>query len=246
MMKKGAKAAEDNAPETKDGLQVLKLIRPGMTNDFDFIGLKDGQTVASTQLKVALKGVEDTTFVLSVNGKEISESRIGQRSKKEDVHIQVWLYIGLELNPARMYLRQRCLTRSAMSVVHAKITLMAPGAMASVLVEPSTRTPVADGKTPLRVRVRLVDAHGIPVTSRTPITLESTAGKWDVEDLNPKEPGTQTFIEGGEAECKLIPPMEPIDAKIVVSSGNAKQRSPKWPSCRASAADGQLAVVDQT
>ena len=213
------KAAENDAPEIKDGLQVVKLIQPEMTNEFDFVGLKDAQAVASTQLKVALKGVEGTSFVLRLNGREIGADRIGQRSTKEDLHLQVWLYIGLELNPGANLLEAKMFDPFGNERGSRKLTVMAPGAMAAVVVEPSTRNPVADGKTPLRLRVRLVDAHGIPVTSRTPVTLETTAGKWDVEDLNPKEPGTQTFIEGGEAEFRLIPPMEPIDAKVVVSSG---------------------------
>lgn len=211
--------AEPQEPDTKDGLRVEKLIRPDMTNDFDFIGLKDGQVVDSTQRKVILKGVLGTNFVLYVNGKEVSADRIGQRSTEAKLNLQVWLYYGLELHPGTNVLEARMFDTFGNERGFRKVTVIAPGAMASILIKPGTLTPVADGKTALHVRVLLMDAHGVPVTSRTPVTLETTAGKWDVEDLNPKEPGTQVFIEGGEGEFRLMPPTEPLDGKIVVTSG---------------------------
>jgi uncharacterized repeat protein (TIGR01451 family) len=213
------KSPEDEESGTQGGLMVLKLIHSGMTNDFDFVGLKDGQALASTQIRVILKGVYGTHFTLTVNGKEIPAGRIGQRSTEADLSLQVWMYIGVELSAGTNVLEAKMYDTFGNERGSRKVTVIAPGALSSVLVEPATRNPVADGKTPLRVRVRLMDAHGIPVTSRTPVTLETTAGKWTAEDLNPKEPGTQVFIEGGEAEFQLIPPMEPIEAKIVVSTG---------------------------
>jgi uncharacterized repeat protein (TIGR01451 family) len=206
-------------PETKGGLRVEKLIRPGMTNDFDFLGLKDGQVLRSTEINVPLKGVLGTNFILTVNGKEISAEHIGQRSTENSINLQVWLYIGLELNPGSNTIEAKMFDPFGNERGDRKITVIAPGSLASVIIEPATRNPVADGKTPLRVRVRLVDDHGIPVTSRTPVTLETSVGKWDVVDLNPKEPGIQQFIEGGEAVFLLLPPLQPIDGKIAVSSG---------------------------
>ena len=242
---KSPEIVEPEEHGTQDGLRVEKLINPDMTNDFDFVGMKDGQTVASTQHKVILKGVLDTNFILYVNGREVSADHIGQRSTEAKLNLQVWLYYGLQLHPGTNVLEAKMFDSFGNEHGSRKMMVTAPGAMASVLIEPATRNPVADGKTPLRLRVRLVDAHGIPVTSRTPITLESTAGKWDVEDLNLKEPGTQVFIEGGEAVYNLTPPMEPIDGKIVVTSGTLSSdlKIAFMPELRPLMAIG---VVDQT
>jgi uncharacterized repeat protein (TIGR01451 family) len=239
------KGADHDEPDTQGGLLILKLIHSGMTNDFDFVGLKDGQTTESTQLKVILKGVFGTHFALYVNGKEVPADHIGQRSTEGTLNLQVWLYLGVDLEPGANVLEARMMDTFGNERGLRKVTVIAPGALKSVLVEPMTRNPVADGKTPLHVHVRLVDAHGVPVTSRTPVTLESTAGKWDVTDLNPKEPGTQVFIEGGEAEFQLIPPMEPVDAKVVVTSGtlSSELKVAFVPELRPLMAIG---VVDQT
>src|SRR5450830_1448652 len=76
----------------------------------------------------------------------------------------------------------------------------------------------ADGKTPIKVQVSLVDANDVPVSVRTAITLENDLGRWNVTDFNSQMPGVQTFMEGGLAEFELIPPEQPGDGRIRVSS----------------------------
>jgi uncharacterized repeat protein (TIGR01451 family) len=210
---------ETNQAEMQNGLRVVRLIRPEMSNDFDFIGLRDGQIVSAAQMDVALKGVLGTDFVLYLNGQKISTERIAQKSTEASKNLQAWLYMGMELHPGKNLLEAKMIDPFGNERAARKLYITAPGALARVVAEPSSRTPVADGRTPVHVSVRLVDADGIPVSSRTPVTLETTVGKWDAQDLNPKEPGTQVFVEGGSAEFDLIPPTEPTDGKITISSG---------------------------
>lgn len=73
--------------------------------------------------------------------------------------------------------------------------------------------------------LRLVDARGLPVTSRAPVTLETASGRFDVEDLNGREPGTQIFIEGGVAKLVLIAPADPGDGLIRAFSGDLQARA---------------------
>ncbi|MFX6605360.1 hypothetical protein ABTG65_20110, partial [Acinetobacter baumannii] len=67
--------------------------------------------------------------------------------------------------------------------------------------------------------LKLEDENGVPVTVRTPITLEAAAGRLLVEDLNPDEPGHQTFIQGGQLEFALESPQQPGAVKVMASSG---------------------------
>jgi len=99
---------------------------------------------------------------------------------------------------------------------------------------------IADGQTPARVLVRLLDADGVPVTARTLVTLETSNGRWDVEDLDPAQPGVQTFIQGGEALFDLVPPAAPGNADLRVSSGDieANGRLPLNPHLRPLIASG--------
>jgi len=83
----------------------------------------------------------------------------------------------------------------------------------------------ADGLTPATIRVALEDAQGKKVTERRQITLESSRGRWQVEDVDRKEPGIQTFVENGSGEFVLLPPQEPGDSLIVVSSGDLQGKA---------------------
>ncbi|MDP5007431.1 MAG: hypothetical protein NWQ13_00125, partial [Glaciimonas sp.] len=69
------------------------------------------------------------------------------------------------------------------------------------------------------VTIRLTDKDGTPVTARTAVTLDSSLGQWQVEDLDPKIAGVQVMIEGGQATYKLLPPNVAGRADIKVISG---------------------------
>src|SRR6185437_16387613 len=101
-----------------------------------------------------------------------------------------------------------------------KIRVVAPGELAKIAIELPAGGGVADGKTPAKVVVKLADAHGVPVATRTPVTLDASRGKWMVEDLDPQEPGTQVFVEGGRGEFAIMPPIEPGESQVVAKTGN--------------------------
>jgi hypothetical protein len=74
----------------------------------------------------------------------------------------------------------------------------------------------------VKVVVKLADANGVPVTVRTGLTLAATRGIWQAEDLDPKEPGVQVFVEGGRGEFLLTPPLEPGESRVYAASGPFK------------------------
>ena len=97
--------------------------------------------------------------------------------------------------------------------------MIAPDALGVIKIGLPLKPVPADGQTPAIIGVRLEDKNGILVTTRTYLTLQATVGQWQVEDLNKKEPGIQVAMEGGTAEFLLLPPQEPADTIIRISSG---------------------------
>jgi len=61
----------------------------------------------------------------------------------------------------------------------AQVTVLAPGPLNQIVIEAPTRA-VADAATPVPITVLLRDADGLPVTARTPITLSSSLGQWQL------------------------------------------------------------------
>lgn len=203
----------------------LETLLPNEDNSLGFIGIKDGDVVPFAQTTLRVKGAAGVTFKLSVNGKDVADDRIGKRAVFAEKQSEAWEYLGVGLVAGKNVIVVKQYDQFGNQRGEKSIAIIAPGALAKLVIEfPQTSKggSVADGKTPARVVVRLTDNSGIAVTSRTAITLSTSAGRLNVEDLNSAEPGVQTFIEGGRGEFEILPPTDPAEALVVVGSGDIR------------------------
>ena len=210
--------------ESKDKPSAVPLEKlvPTLDNKLGFVGIADGDTLAFAQATVRVKGTAGSTLHLAVNGEEVSDKHVGKRSTLAEKQVQAWEYIGVALKPGENSLTVSQVDQFGNARGSQTIHVVAPGELAKVSLELPAAGAVADGKTPAKVVVRLADAHGVPVTSRTAVTLEASRGKWQAKDLDPMQPGTQVFVEGGRGEFGLEPPLEPGESRIVATSGTLK------------------------
>ena len=177
------------------------------------------QALTQAQTTVVVKGASGTRFVLTVNGDEISEQRIGQRSEVAEKLLQVWQYIGVALLPGRNVIEVEQFDAANRSTGRHRVEVIAPGALAALRLSTTGKQAKADGATAIAVTLEPLDADGVVLGARTPVTLDTNLGQWRVRDLNPDEPGVQTFIEAGSALLELLPPSEPGTALLRASSG---------------------------
>ena len=196
----------------------FESLLPTLTPQIGFIDLGEGDVLPADQSRVRVKGPLGTQLRLSVNGQAVSDKQIGEQSSLESVGVVAWDYIGVNFKPGSNILLVSAIDAFGNIRGEAVITVRAPGKLAKLLIS-APRKISADGQTPGKITVSLFDAQDIPVTSRTPVTLETTAGQWQVVDLDPTEPGVQIFIEGGVAALNLLPPPDPGKATLRLSSG---------------------------
>lgn len=202
--------------------ELEKLLPSLPDNTLAFIDLQQGATLPGRTLNVRVKGA-DTQFRLSVNGVAVEDRRVGKKARLPTRNIAAWEYIGVVLRPGANTLRLEAMDGFGNPRgTPVEITVVAPDSLAAIALG-LPENARADLRTPLAIKVRLLDAAGVPVTARTQLTLEADRGRWLDEDLNPAEPGTQVFMEGGAAEFRLLPPGEPGDARIRVSAANLVQ-----------------------
>ena len=102
--------------------------------------------------------------------------------------LQAWEYFGVDLKPGSNHLQVTQIDQFGNARGSAAIDVIAPDKLGKIDTRVLQES-VADGHGAARILVRLTDANGTPVTVRTPLTLEATLGLWDVEDLDPREPG---------------------------------------------------------
>lgn len=206
------------APSSPLSLEQTLTSNP-LAGTFGFLDLKDHDTLPMAQANIRVVGVAGAgKLVLNVNGHEVSERRIGKRATMTGGGAEALEYVGVELQPGENHLDLAQFDQFG-NAHHKTITVIAPDRLGHIRIKTADDA-IADGRTPTRVVVELVDKDGVPVTARTSLTLEATLGKWLVEDLNPREPGTQVFIQGGHAEFELAPPIEPGECRLRVSSGS--------------------------
>ena len=199
----------------------LEEMVDGMDNSFAILNLKDGDTLPTAQTNVQLKGTKGANFELLVNGEPVPANRVGKKSTIDSKSMQAWEYIGVTLKAGVNEIIARQTDGFGNLRGESKLKVVAPGALGKIVID-TVDASTADGSTPIVVKVRLTDDKGTLVTSRTAITLQSSLGRWLVQDLNPQEPGTQVFLTGGIGEYKLVAPADPGDANIEVAGGVLK------------------------
>ncbi|WPB58030.1 hypothetical protein [Xylophilus sp. GOD-11R] len=184
-----------------------------------FLDLRDHETLTQQSVNVSVKGPLGSNLGLRLNGDLVGESRIGKKATLETKSVEGWEYVGVLLKPGVNTLNLRATDQFGNERGDGEtISVTAPDTMSAIeLSIPATAR--ADLRTPIVIRVQLLDSSGLRVGARTQLTLEADRGRWIDEDLNPKEPGVQVFMEGGQAEFRILPPAEPGTLRIRVSAG---------------------------
>ena len=202
-----------------DRLDLDKLL-PTLDAQLQIMSPSSMQTFGVPQTDIVVKGAAGSIFVLRVNGVEVSSQRVGRKSVLESNGVQAWEYIGVDLKPGvnRLDVEQRDSFGNPRG--QTRIDVVASGKFSRLGVKVLSTGVPADGKTLTDVMVSVMDAEGALVKGRTAVTLESSAGSWQAEDLDRREPGLQMFIEEGEARIQLLSPTEPGDGEIRASAGN--------------------------
>ncbi|MBZ9712400.1 DUF11 domain-containing protein [Deinococcus multiflagellatus] len=143
---------------------------------------------------------------LSVNGQPVGEDRIGQVTTNEDGSRLV-TFVGVPLRAGQNTLQAGADT----------VTVQLVGATARVDLIPVSL--VADGSTPLRLKVRALDAAG-NLTDQDTVTLNASLEP-RVGDADPASPGYQVRLKGGEGELVLQPQAAPTTLSVAVALGQA-------------------------
>jgi large repetitive protein len=191
-------------------------------NSLGFLELKDRDTLPIAQTTVRVKGTLGAAISLTVNGSELPAGRIGARAEVAEKQLQYREYVGVSLKPGEntLVLSQKDSFGNQRGIQ--TITLIAPDGLGKILIDLPSKGLIGDGRTASMITVRLTDNLGVAVTVRTALTLEASKGRWEVVDQDLQEPGVQVFITGGAAQFSYIPPLEPGDVDLRISSGVLK------------------------
>ncbi len=208
-----------------DTRSLESYVQESATNQLDILNLSDGQILPYAQTRVLFKGSLGATFEISVNDQVLTDKSVGIKMTIPDTQTEAREYIGINLEAGqnRIVLKQFDALGNprGVRVIH----VSAPDKLASITVVSEQKMVEANGSNETLLTVKLLDKNGVPVTSRTAITLEGDAGRFRATDLDPKTQGIQLFVEGGEFGVKLVAPTQAGEANIRVSSGVFKAQT---------------------
>ncbi|MBF7687390.1 DUF11 domain-containing protein [Acinetobacter sp. EC24] len=212
-------------PNDSDSSRAIKMVsletalENAPNNQLEILNLKDGQVLSYPQTAVQLKGTAGTQLELWVNGKQVSEKRIGKRAVLPSLQVSGLDFIGIDLQVGRNTIEARQVDMMGNVRDKKQIEVVAPGQLDKLKLEPSKVAVQANGYDRYHVVLKIVDSHGTLVSSRTPVTLDTSIGKIDLVDLDPKQAGTQVFVEGGTLVVPIIAPIEAGEGVLSVESG---------------------------
>lgn len=199
-----------------------------------FIGLRDGDQLASKQASIRVAGKTGHDFILRVNAKVIEDSRVGARSAIEERHIAAWEYISVNFQEGLNLLE---LQQAGAEPVH--ITVLVAGDVRSIKLDAPAQAS-ADGKSMIPVTVRLLDASGLTVPRNAVVTVVSNAGVWQLTDLDGATEGVQAMLKNGVATFQLQAPSQAASGvlRVAVDGVEAEHKLAFLPELRPMIATG--------
>lgn len=193
------------------------------SNHLEILNLKQGQVLPFAQTSIQVQGAAGATQRVLVNAVLVSEKQRGKLAILDEQHKQGLEYVGVALNVGTNTIRVEQLDLLGNVRESQQVQVIVPDDIHHLKLQQPLASVMANGRDVMQLQLQLQDKNGIKVSTRTSVTLESDIGLIDLPDLNPSEPGIQTFIEGGEMMIPIIAPNAPARGTLRVSSGLLKQ-----------------------
>ncbi len=138
-----------------------------------FLSPVDGNRLTNAINAIRLRLDSRLIPVLTLDGKEIPADRIGFKMEDKKTGQTLYSYIGVNFGDQGEHLLQlKGLGPFGNARFDQKITVVRTGEIALIRVLPVEENPnVADGKTPIRVRLQLLDVHGEIIKAPTSLDI---------------------------------------------------------------------------
>lgn len=233
----GSKGSQDFNPAGVAKLE--ELIKTFTNNHSAIVYPVDGARVAADQTLVRIKGPKDSVFTLFVNGKPVPATRIGKTSILKAKELLAREYIGVPLLPGKNTLELREVDQFGNQRADLRESVYAPGALKRIRIAPLSSHLVAKDGSVIGVRIELMDAHGMRLKERIPVTLTAKGSTWAEKDLDNNVPGTQVVLPlSGIVHLNAPKNAQTVHIKISAGNIHASQDLVFSPNLRPLIADG--------
>lgn len=204
-------------------VNLEEYLKRSDNNALEILNLKEGQVLPHAQTTIQVQGAAGATQRVLVNDVVVADKQRGKLAILDEHRKQAVEYVGVALKTGKNSIRAEQLDFAGNIRESQQIQVIVPDEIHQLKLQHAPIPVMANGRDVMQLRVQLQDKQGVKVATRTSITLENDIGIIDLPDLNPNEPGTQSFIEGGEMIIPILAPNAPARGKLRVSSGLLKE-----------------------
>ncbi|WP_228147474.1 SdrD B-like domain-containing protein [Acinetobacter sp. ANC 3813] len=203
-------------------VNLEEYLKRSDSNALEILNLKEGQILPFAQTSIQAQGAAGATLQILVNGAAVQDKQRGKLAVLDELRKQGVEYVGVALREGKNTIQVQQLDVFGNVRESQSVNVIVPGEIKKLQLK-AAQPVMANGRDILQIAIQLQDQHGVKAATRTALTLESDLGLIDLPDLNPSEPGIQTFIEGGEMIVPVIAPNVPGRGKLRVTSGLMSQ-----------------------
>ena len=223
---RGGPAAAASVVAAADMATSLETALLGIAdNKAAFVNLEQDQVLATSTIAVQVKAPLDSRLTVALNGVPLPDARIGQRSVYRDKSVMGMEFVGIKLKPGGNLLTLEQKDQFGNVRGTASVGVRAPGDLARISIAPVASLLFAGEGAPSLIRIRMLDAEGVPVTARLAVTLDTDAGKWLTEEAgSARGGGYLLFVEGGQADVAITRPMHATRVGVSATSGKVTGR----------------------
>ena len=206
-------------------VNLEEYLKRSDNNALEILNLKEGQVLPHAQTTIQIQGAAGATQRVLVNNMVVADKQRGKLAILDEQRKQGVEYVGVALKIGKNSIRAEQLDFAGNVRESQHIQVIVPDEIHQMKLQHAPIPVMANGRDVMQLRVQLQDKQGVKVATCTSVTLESDIGIIDLQDLNPNEPGIQSFIDGGEMVIPVLAPNAPARGKLRVSSGLLKERN---------------------
>lgn len=152
-------------------------------------------------MAVVRAGLEPRLFI---NETEVAGEQIGERLINRIENAEIIAWYGVTLNPGVNNVQVRAMDAFGNERVLASADFKRPAAATRLSLRAKQVTlPADDGRTAVPIDIVITDSNGYPASGVYFVTLDSSAGDFLEQDLQPDEPGIQRRVENGLGKVHL-------------------------------------------
>lgn len=174
-----------------------------------------GSVFRSDKARVVLQTPNGLETRLTVNGTPIDSRFLGQATYDSALGLQRLEYYGLPLQPGRNLIEVQTPLGSD------RVEVFLAGSPVRLEVRPLRL--LADGRTPLELEVRAVDALGL-ASGFGPLSVETSQEPLE-EDAFPLLSGYQVLLRDGVARLRLKPTATPTTLRLRLATGELQEQA---------------------